>query len=117
MKYVLQRYLRITEYLKCLPVKWCSVKGIIIIRSPNQQKLVILTILVHFLATLCRLYSTTLYPSSLLNRAEAAFGAIIYTYMFISRFDIPVDNGTVDIVNFMITSNNSEARKLPDSRN
>ncbi|OXA49508.1 hypothetical protein Fcan01_15569 [Folsomia candida] len=108
--YVLQRYLRIAEYLKCLPVKWDSVKGIIVIRSSNQQKFVILTILAHFLATLCRLYSTTLYPSSILNRAEAAFGAILYAYMFIIRLDIPVDYGTVDTVNFMITSKNSEAR-------
>lgn len=72
---ILKRNLRYGNYFKCLPVKWDAINGRIVVKSPRQQRPVIAMLIVHLLATLCRLYSTKLYPSSIVQRSEAALAA------------------------------------------
>lgn len=108
---LLKRNLRYGNYLKCLPVKWNPVNGRTVVKSKRQQREITVMLMIHLLATLCRLYSIILHPSNIIHRAEAIFGAMIYTISFFSRFDIPVDHGAVDVQNFVMISNNSETSK------
>lgn len=109
---LLRRNLRYGNYLKCLPVKWDSINTRIVVKPQRQQRHVITMLVVHFLATLCRLYSIALHPANILHRSEATFGAMIYTMSFLIRFDIPVDQGAVEVMNFVMISINSGNSKL-----
>lgn len=101
---ILKRNLRYGNYFRCLPVRWDSAIGRIVVKSPRQQRYVIAMLFVHFMATLCRLYSITLHPTKLISRSEAAFGAMVYAVTFFIRFDIPADPAAVQVMNFMLTS-------------
>ncbi|OXA47856.1 hypothetical protein Fcan01_17438 [Folsomia candida] len=90
----------------CLPIKWDSAKGRIATKSPRQQKCVILTLVVHFLITICRLYSISLHKS-VMDRAEPALIAVSYTISFLVRLDVPVDFSVVQLINFISLGNNS----------
>lgn len=95
----------------CLPIKWDSAKGRIATKSPRQQKCVILTLVVHFLITICRLYSISLHKS-VMDRAEPALIAVSYTISFLVRLDVPVDFSVVQLINFISLGNNSHNGKL-----
>lgn len=103
---ILKQNLCYGNYLKCLPVKWDSVNGRVVVKSPRQQRHVIAMLMVHLLVTSCRLYSISLHPSNLINRSEAAFWALVYTVSFFLRFEISVDHGAVQIMNFLMNCNN-----------
>lgn len=109
---ILKRNLRYGNYFKCLPIKWDSVNERIVVKSPWQQRHVIPMLVIHLLATLCRLYSITLHPSNIMHRAEAIFGALIYTIGLSIRLDIPVDHGAVQVLNFVMISIKPTTSKL-----
>lgn len=99
---LLKHCLSYGRYFKCIPVDWDYKSGRVIVKSRRQQIFVYFSILLNFLAMLCRIYSVSLHPSSIVACVEAATGAVLYTVNFLIRLDVPVDVKVVQMVNLII---------------
>lgn len=105
---LVKRNLKFCSYYRCLPVKWDSKLEKIVVLGTKSQKLVILSVFANFFVALSRIFATFTNSSSVMARSEAAIGAVIYTTGFLLRFDLPVDEVAVELLNFLIRLGNNE---------
>lgn len=106
--YLIKRNLKRACYYRCLPIQWDAKQEKVVVIGTQSQKIVILTLFVNFLISLCRLFATFVYSSSLIDQAEAATGAMLYSAGFLIRCDLPVDQITVQLANFLNRHPNNE---------
>ncbi|OXA53833.1 hypothetical protein Fcan01_10303 [Folsomia candida] len=99
-----KRNIKCGEYFVCLPVKWDKRSGKVVI-LPGAQKILISALLINLCVVFCRLLSTLISTSSLLDRAQAAIGAVFFVTGFLIRFDIPMDHVPVQLINFLLKEN------------
>lgn len=98
----IKRTLIFGSYYRCLPVKWDSNQDTIVLKRSKQQNAVLLSLLIHGLALISRIFATFKHSSSLLQRAQAAIAMVTYLISFLIRLDLPIDPVTVHLVNYMI---------------
>lgn len=100
----IKRNIKYGEYFGCLFVKWDKQSGKVV-TSASSQRIIILSLVLSFCVTFCRLLSTMISASGLLDRAQAGIGAIVFMASFLIRFDVPTDHVSVQLVNFLIREN------------
>lgn len=105
---LIKRNLHRASYYRCLPVKWDSKTGNIVLQDTKSRKVVIFTLLVNLAICFCRIFTTFAHSSSLIDKAEAGIGAVMYSIGFILRFDLPIDHDIVKFVVFLILHPNEK---------
>ncbi|OXA53838.1 hypothetical protein Fcan01_10304 [Folsomia candida] len=112
---LVKRNIKYGKYFACLPVKWDKRSGKVVIFQ-GAQKTLILALLFNLCVIFCRLLSTLTGSSSLLDRAQAAIGAVFFVTGFLIRFDVPIDHRHVQLVNLLLKPNGESVSHRRDSK-